>query len=182
MTTLRPLGMTLAILSILVLAAPAANARKRHELPKSGSVHREVTRTGPDGQPLTSTADTTFQRGDGKWTRDTVRTGPKGGQTTTHVDGAKTADGFVRDKTTTGPNGKTATTHDELHRSDGGYSRVTTRTGPAGGVATRESQGVWDSATKTWKRTTTLTGPKGNSKTTEKSTTFTPGGGAPAAQ
>jgi hypothetical protein len=117
MATIRPLGTMLAVLSILALAAPAANARKRHELPKNGSVHREVTRTGPDGRTLTSTADTSWQRGDGKWTRDTVRTGPKGGQTTTHVDGAKTADGFVRDKTTTGPNGTTVATHDELHRS-----------------------------------------------------------------
>ena len=110
MATTRPLGWTLAVLCILALAAPAAQARGRHpKLPARGSAHREVTRTGPNGNSRTSSADTTWQRGDGAWTRDTVRTGPNGGQSVTHVDGAKTADGFVREKTTTGPNGRSAT-------------------------------------------------------------------------
>src|SRR5215831_15056451 len=113
-------------LPLFCLLAASASA----DAPKSGETDRTVTRTGPHGTSRTSTNHTTWQRGGGRWTRNTVHTGPAGKQSTTHVDGSKTQDGTVRDVTRTGPNGKTSTTHDDLHRTDGGYTRETTHTGP----------------------------------------------------
>ncbi len=137
-----------AILSLtcfvaLLLATPEADARERQararkHAPKSGQVERTTTRTGTDGTSRTSSHDTTWQRGDGRWSRDTVHTGPQGQQSTTHVEGAKTDDGFVRDRTRTGPDGRTATTHDEVHRSEDGYTRDTTHTGPNGSTSTTQ--------------------------------------------
>ena len=121
-----------------------------------------MTRTGADGTARTSTHDTTWQRGGGKYTRDTLHTGPGGKQGTTHVEGARTPDGAVRDVTRTGPGGKTATTHDELHRTDGGYTRETTHTGPNGGVTTIQGEGQWDPETKTWTREKLVTRPDGS--------------------
>ena len=132
---LRFASLTFSFFFALLLAIPEADARERQGrartgAAKSGHAERTVTRTRPDGTSRTSTHDSTWQRGDGKWTRDTVHTGPGGKQGTTHVEGAKTQDGRVRDVTRTGPGGKTATTHDEIHRTEGGYSRETTHTGP----------------------------------------------------
>ena len=98
--------------SLALLAAPAAHAgerRARHPVPKSGEVSRTVTRTGADGTSRTSTHDTKWERGDGRWTRDTVHTGPNGKQATTHVDGARTENGTTRDITHTRPDGSTVT-------------------------------------------------------------------------
>jgi hypothetical protein len=152
--------LTLACLVALLLAAPEADARARHararkSAPKSGEASRTVTRTAPDGTSRTSSHDSTWQRGDGQWTRDTVHTGPNGKQATTHVDGAKTENGHVRDVTRTGPDGKTATTHDEVQRTDDGYTRSTTTTGPNGGVTTRNATGTYDPETKTWTKQVT---------------------------
>jgi len=164
----------LTALVAFLLGAPQAHAWQRlaqadNGAPKSGEADRTVTRTGPSGTSHTSTRNTTWQRGGGKWTRNTVRTGPNGKQTTTHVDGSKTADGAVRDVTRTGPNGKTATTHDEIHKTDNGYTRDSTHTGPNGGVTTRDATGSYDPATKTFTKDVTTTGPNG--KTTEKEVT-----------
>lgn len=171
---MRPSRLAILVLTLLValLLAPQAHAwqRRAHArkpVPKSGEVERTVTRTGPDGTSRTSSHDTTWQRGDGKWTRDTMHTGPNGQQGTTHVEGSKTEDGAVRDVTRTGPGGKTSTTHDELHRTDGGYTRQTTHTGPQGGVTTRDATGSWDPETKTWTRDVTTTHPNGQTTETE---------------
>jgi hypothetical protein len=123
----------------LAFVASAADAGQRRAraaqgAPKSGQAQRTVTRTGPDGTSRTSTHDSTWQRGNGTWTRDSVHTGPNGKQGTTHVEGAKTDDGRVRDVTRTGPGGRTSTTHVEVHRSENGHTRQTTRTGPDAGV------------------------------------------------
>jgi hypothetical protein len=166
-------------LAALVLAAAGADAgdrpaRARKSAPKSGHVERTVTRTGRDGTSRTSSHDTTWQRGDGQWTRDTVHTGPGGKQATTHVEGAKTEDGAVRDVTRTGPDGKTATVHDEVHRTDDGTTRQSTHTGPQGGVTTVEGQGTWDPETRTWTRQKVVTRPDGSTSTTAVSRQVTP--------
>ena len=169
-----------------LFAAPAADARARQTrarqtAPKSGHSERSVTRTGPDGTSRTSSHDTSWQRGDGKWSRDTVHTGPGGKQATTHVDGAKTEDGRVRDVTRTGPAGQTATTHDELHRTDDGYTRETTHTGPNGGVTTRDASGAYDPETKTWTREKLVTRPDGSTSKTEVTKQVTPAPQVPTA-
>lgn len=98
----------LVLFSAALLAAPAQaggrRARAAHA-PESGEAHRTVTRTGADGTSRTSSHDTTWQRGDGRWTRDTVHTGPNGKQATTHVDGARTGTGSTRQVTHTRPDG-----------------------------------------------------------------------------
>jgi hypothetical protein len=176
----RVASLTLAFAFALLLATPDADARERQGrarvggAAKSGQAHRTVTRTGPDGTPRTSTHDSTWQRGGGKYTRDTVHTGPGGKQGTTHVEGAKTQDGRVRDVTRTGPGGKTATTHDEVHRTEGGYTRETTHTGPQGGVTTRNATGSYDAETKTWTRDATTTRPGGSTSKTQVTTQVTP--------
>jgi hypothetical protein len=169
----------LSLLVALALSATAADARQRgararQGAPKSGHAERTVTRTGADGTSRTSQHDTSWQRGDGMWSRDTVHTGPGGKQATTHVDGAKTDDGHVRDVTRTGPDGKTSTTHDEVHKTDGGYTRETTHTGPNGGVTTVQGQGTWDPATKTWTREKVVTRPNGSTSTTDVTRKVTP--------
>jgi len=175
----RLASLTLACLVALLLATPDSDARERQGRArmgsaKSGQAQRTVTRTGPDGTARTSTHDSTWQRGGGKYTRDTVHTGPGGKQGTTHVEAAKTSDGRVRDVTRTGPGGKTSTTHDEVHRTDTGYSRETTHTGPNGGVTTRNATGSYDPATKTWTREKLVTRPDGSTSKTEVTTQVTP--------
>jgi hypothetical protein len=162
--------LSLSCLVAVLLAAPQADARERRarkHAPKSGHVERTTTRTGPDGASRTSSHDTTWQRGDGRWSRDTVHTGPNGQQGTTHVEGAKTEDGAVRDRTRTRPDGRTATTHDEVHRSENGYTRETTHTGANGGVTTRNATGAYDPETQTWTRDATTTRPDGSTTTTQ---------------
>lgn len=157
----------LAALALLLLAAGPAEARERRggRVPKSGSAHREVTRTGPGGEPRTRTQDSTWQRGDGAWTRDTTHTGPGGRQGTTQVEGQRSGDGWIRSKTSTGPGGRTATTNDELHRTEGGYVRDTTRTGANGGVTTRHAEGSYDPESRTFSKDVTTTLPSGKTLT-----------------
>jgi hypothetical protein len=167
----RIASFTFACLVALLLSTPGADARERMGrsrvgAAKSGQVHRTVTRTGADGTARTSTHDTSWQRGGGQYSRDTLHTGPGGKQGTTHVEGARTSDGAVRDVTRTGPGGQTATTHDELHRTDGGYTRETTHTGPNGGVTTRNATGSYDPETKSWSKDVTRTNPNGSTATT----------------
>ena len=79
----RVASFTLSCLVALLLSAPGADARERMGrsrmgAAKSGQAHRTVTRTGSDGTARTSTHDTTWQRGGGEYSRDTVHTGPGG--------------------------------------------------------------------------------------------------------
>ena len=182
----RFVSFTFAFLVACLLVAPAADARARQararqSAPKSGHSERTVTRTGPDGPPRTSSHDSSWQRGDGKWSRDTLHTGPGGKQGAIHVEGAKTEDGRVRDVTRTGPAGATATTHDEVHRTDAGYTRQTTHTGPNGGVSTRNASGAYDPETKTWTREAVVTRPDGSTQKTDVTTQVTPVEQGPAA-
>jgi hypothetical protein len=195
----RLAGFTLTCLIALLLCLPDADARERRGraqtgAAKSGQIHRTVTRTGPDGTARTSTHDSRWQRADGKWTRDTVHTGPGGKQGTTHVEGAKTGNGYTRQSTHTGPNGgvttrnttgsydpetktwtkdvtrtgrdgATGTTHVERQRTEGGYTKTTTHTGPQGGVTTRNAAGSYDPASQTWTHDATTTRPDGSTAT-----------------
>ena len=183
----RIASLTLAGLVVLLLASPDADARERQGrarmgAPKSGHAERSVTHTRPDGTTRTSTHDSSWQRGGGKYSRDTLHTGPGGKQGTTHVEGAKTQDGRVRDVTRTGPDGKTATTHDEVQRTEGGYTRQTTHTGPNGGVTTRDATGSYDPETKTWTREKVVTRPDGSTVKTDVTTKVSPVAPEPAAE
>lgn len=110
----RLVRFALSLLVGLALVAPAADAGQRRArahkgAPKSGHVERTVTRTGKDGTSRTSQHDTTWQRGGGQWSRDTVHTGPNGKQGTTHVEGAKTENGYTKTTTRTRPDGSSST-------------------------------------------------------------------------
>ena len=206
----RLAGFTLSCLVALLLSAPGADARERMGRArmggaKSGQAHRTVTRTGADGAAHTSTHDTTWQRGGGKYTSDTLHTGPGGKQATTHVEGARTEKGYTRQSTHTGPNGgvttrnttgsydpqtkswnqdvtrtnpngTTATTHVEGQRTDGGYTKTTTHTGPNGGVTTQSATGSYDPATRTFTRDATTTRPDGRAATSHTEGTRSDGG------
>lgn len=203
----RPASLALAFAFALLLSTPDADARERQGraragAPKSGQAHRSVTRTGQDGTPRTSTHDSTWQRGGGQWTRDTVHTGPGGKQGTTHVDGQRTEDGYTKttthtgpqggvttrsttgsydpatktwthDATTTRPDGFTATSHSERTRTEDGYQRSATHTGPQGTTSV-EGQGTWDPETKTWTREKVVTRPDGSTSKTDVTTQVTP--------
>jgi hypothetical protein len=196
-----------ACLIALLLCVSGADARERTGRAhkggaKSGQAHRTVTRTGPDGTARTSTHDSRWQRGDGKWTRDTVHTGPGGKQGTTHVEGAKTENGYTRqstrtgpgggvttrnatgsydpasktwthDATTTRPDGSTATSHGTRTRTEDGFQSTLTHTGPKG-TTTVEGQGSWDPETKTFTREKLVTRPDGSTSKTEVTTQVTP--------
>jgi hypothetical protein len=182
----RLAALTLAVLVALLLAAPQADARERRtharqSAPKSGQVERTVTRTAPDGSSRTSRHDTRWERGDGRFSRDTVHTGPGGRQGTTHVEGVKTENGHVRDVTRTGPDGKISTVHDEVTRTDDGYTRSSTRTGPNGGITTRNATGSYDPETKTWSKDVTTLRPDGSSTQTSVTRQVTPVTQAPPA-
>jgi len=105
---------TSSLLVALAFVASAADAgpraaRARQGAPTSGHSERTVTRTGPDGTARTSQHVTDWQRGNGQWTRDTVHTGANGKQATTHVEGAKTDNGYTKTTTHTRPDGTTST-------------------------------------------------------------------------
>src|SRR5262245_10155259 len=211
----RLAGLTRSFLVALLLGAPGADDRERMGrarmgAAKSGQAHRTVTRTGADVTARTSTHDTSWQRGAGKYTRDTLHTGPGGKQATTHVEGARTENGYTRQSTHTGPDGgvttrnttgsydpetkswtkdvtrtnpygSTATTHAEGQRTDGGYQQTTTHTGPPG-TTTIQGEGQWDPETKTWTRERVVTHPDGSTSRTEATTQVAPDapGAAPA--
>jgi hypothetical protein len=110
----RLVPFSISLLAALVLVVPAADAGPRHArahkgAPTSGHVERTVTRTGKDGVSRTSQHDTTWQRGGGQWSRDTLHTGPNGKQGTTHVEGVKTDTGYTKTTTHTRPDGTTST-------------------------------------------------------------------------
>lgn len=210
----RIASFTLAGLVALLLASPDADARERQErarmgAPKSGHAERSVTRTRPDGTTRTSSHDSTWQRGDGKYSRDTVHTGPGGKTATTHDEVQRTEDGYTRatthtgpnggvttrnatggydpatktwtkDVTRTNPNGSTATTHVDGQRTDDGYTKTSTHTGPQGGVTTRSATGAYDPDTKTWTREKVVTRPDGSTAKTDVTTKVTPEAPDPA--
>jgi hypothetical protein len=132
---------------------------------RSGSMHRETTRTGPGGETRTRQQDTTWTRGDGQATRDTTWTGPNGKTATRHTEVQRTGTGHTRHSTYTGPDGKTATRDASVVRDPeaGTRTRDVTWTGPEGGIATRrtETQKTEDG----FQRSTTATRPDGSTTT-----------------
>jgi hypothetical protein len=98
-------------------AARPARQHRAHGGAASGSVHRETTRTGPDGVSRTSQKDTTWQRGDGKVTRDTTWTGANGKTATRHTEVQKTEDGRTSQTTVTHPDGSTTTRSSSVSRA-----------------------------------------------------------------
>jgi len=117
MQTSRFASLALALLVAFLLAAPDADARTRQtrarkSAPTSGHVERSVTRTGPDGSSRTSSHESTWQRGDGQWSRDSVHTGPNGGVTTRNAAGAYDPETktWTREKVVTRPDGSSVTT------------------------------------------------------------------------
>ena len=123
---------------------------------RSGSVHREVTRTGPGGETRTRQRDTTWTRGGGQATRDT---------------------------TWTGSNGRTATRHDEVQRTENGRTSHSIHTGPNGRTATRDASVVRDPEAGTRTKDVTWTRPDGSTTTRTTTLSRTPSGaGTPSAE
>jgi len=156
---------------------PAASQQER-----SGSVHRETTRTGPGGETRTRQKDTTWQRGNGQATRDTTWTGANGKTATRHSEAQRTETGHTSHSTYTGPNGKTATRDATVvrDREAGTRAKDVTWTGPEGRTATRhtEAQKVEDGV----ERSTTVTRPDGSTTTRSTTVSRTPASDAPAAE
>jgi len=140
----------------------------------AGSVHRETTRTGPNGATRTRQQDTTWQRGDGHATRDTTWTGPNGKTGTRHTEVQKTEDGHTTHSTTTRPDGKTTTRDATVvnDRAAGTHTKDVTWTGPNGKTATRhtEVQKTEDGRTSQ----TTVTHPDGSTTTRTGSVSHAP--------
>jgi hypothetical protein len=110
MSIARRLPLALSILCCAALAASVAGAREpRGGAQRSGSAHREVTRTGPNGNAKTWKQDTSWQRGGGKLDRHTTQTGPNGGTRSKDVHAERTPTGYTRDTTFTDAQGRTAT-------------------------------------------------------------------------
>ncbi len=142
---------------------------------RSGSVHRETTRTGPGGETRTRQKDTTWQRGNGQATRDTTWTGANGKTATRHSEAQKTETGRTSHSTFSGPNGNTATRDATVVRDPeaGTRTKDVTWTGPEGKTATRHSE-----AQRTedgFDRTTSVTRPDGSTTSRSTSVSRAPG-------
>jgi hypothetical protein len=106
------------VLALVPLLAGAAAAGERQPT-RSGSSHREVTRTGPDGQSRTWKRDSTWQRGAGQYDRQTTQTGPNGAVRSLDVHAERTPTGHTRQTTYTDPQGRTRTREVSVTRSSG---------------------------------------------------------------
>lgn len=84
-------------------------------------------------------------------------------------------EGFTRDVTQTGPNG-TKTKHTVQTPTENGFNRVSTVTNGKGETATRETNGVYDPATKTWSKTSNRTNFDGSTASKSSTTTRTDDG------
>jgi len=147
----------------IALIAGVAGAREpRAGAPRSGSAHREVTRTGPNGNSQTWQRDTTWERGNGELDRHTTATGPAGATRGKDVHAERTATGHTRETTFTDAQGRTATRAAEVvnDREAGKRTQTVEWMGRAGQTASRVSE---TQKTETGRQTTSdVTRPDGS--------------------
>lgn len=163
----RPVS-ALGTLALSLLVAGAAFAGGPQERPRSGSVSKQVTRTGPNGAQRTWTQERSFERGDGRYQSHTTRTGPGGRSRSKDVAAERTESGYERHTTFTDARGRETHRDAEvtLDREAGSRQKDVVWTGAEGNTLTRSSERVRTEDGYT--RTTTLTGPDGKSATWEK--------------
>ena len=153
----------LSTVCCIALFAGMAGAREpRGGIARSGSAHREVTRTGPNGNAQTRQRDTTWQLGNGEYDRHTTSTGPAGATRSKDVHAERTATGHTRDTTFTDAQGRTATRAAEVvnDREAGKRTQTVQWTGRAGQTASRVTE---TQKTETGRQTTTsVTRPDGS--------------------
>ncbi len=106
MSITRRLSLVVSTLACVALMAAAAGAREpRSGVARSGSAHREVTRTGPNGHSQTWQSDSSWQRGNGQFDRHTTQTGPRGATRSKDVHAERTDTGYTRTSHLTRPDG-----------------------------------------------------------------------------
>jgi len=145
---------------------------------------RSTVATGPRGGTATRSAQGQWDAESRTWTKSATATGPAGRTATSARSATRTPDGYEKSTTVTGPQGNSATRNAQGSwdpatrtwsksaattgsggqsvsttttgaRTAGGYEKSTTFTGPQGGSASRNVQGSWDPATRTWTKTVT---------------------------
>lgn len=124
MSIARRLPLLLSTLCCVALATSVAGAGEPRGGARSGSAHREVTRTGPNGNSQTWQRDTTWQRGGGQYDRHTTQTGPKGATRSKDVHVERTDGGRASTTTVTRRDGSTVQ-----------YQKTVSRSAPAPGSA-----------------------------------------------
>jgi hypothetical protein len=118
MSIARRASLVPSTLCCVALTASTALAREpRGGAAHSGSSHREVTRTGPDGRSRTWVGDTSWQRGNGRFDRHTVQTGPRGATRSKDVHVERTDTGATRTTRVTRPDGSSVESHQTFTRS-----------------------------------------------------------------
>lgn len=114
------------------------------------------------------TRQTTKQRTENGYTRDSVMTGPEGRQATRSatVVNDKEAGTRTRSVVRQGPEGRQRTVKDQLQRTENGYTRSKTATNPNGAVNTRNVVASYDPETGTRSKEVTRerTPPAGSDK------------------
>ncbi len=104
----------------------------------SGSIQKQVIRTGADGYSRSWQKDASWKSGGGSAERDTTWTGPQGG---------------------------TASRSDSVVRTDSGHERSTTWTDREGRQSTRDAEVTRDPETGTRTKDVTFTGRDGETRT-----------------
>jgi hypothetical protein len=149
-----------AALTGVAFGAIAADAER--------TVRRKITRTNAAGESRTVTKESRWQRQDGKWIRDTTRTGAKGGQVTSHSELVKTGEGsWERNTTVTGPKGNQVQGKIVGQKTEDGYTKTGTWTDAQGRTHTRDVDFSYDKENKSWKKSVTATGPDGQTRSKE---------------
>lgn len=170
-SSLRFTSILTAFSFVLLVAAGAAlagGAKDQPARPRSGSVSKQVTRSGPAGAERTWSQQRSWERRDGSYQSQTSRTGPGGRTRTRDVDAVRTDAGSERHTTWTdaqgrqahrdaevtvdresgtatrdvvfsGRDGQTSTRHDELIRTEDGHTSSSTLTRRDGSVVDREA-------------------------------------------
>lgn len=113
----RRVPILLTTLFCVALTSSTALAGEPRGSSRSGSSHREVTRTGADGRSRTWQSDTTWQRGNGKFDRHTTQTGPRGATRSKQVHVERTDGGATRTSTITRPDGSSVDVVQTITRS-----------------------------------------------------------------
>ncbi len=109
--TARLICLTSVLTLALLAVADEAEARGRKDgaRARSGSAHKQVTRTGPRGGQRTWTENRSWKRSQGRFESQRERTGPGGRTRTKDVQAERTETGYRRGTTWTDARGNQAT-------------------------------------------------------------------------
>jgi hypothetical protein len=137
-----------------------------------GSVQRDTTATGVNGQSVSHTKNRTIDPATGTLTSSASTTLPSGQTTSRSLTSQATETGRSTTATATGPNGNSATLNSSTNKTETGYTRTTSATGPNGQTASTQVDVSKEDGTTT--RTATRTKPDGTTTTRTQTSTTTP--------